>query len=226
LDKIILEINFPNVVIVDKKAHSNLRNITNGLKKFSFRGYDDPRKYDRKLFLEASDFVKRNLANQILQEARKIITRQNDKSSATIVLVDRGSAHEFYGSENSEIKMAGQQRRSIGNFDALARAVKQRHENVISTRLEEKPLAYQIALFQAADVIIGQHGAALANLIWARKGIDVVEIVPQDLGADVKDYFGSLARCLEQRYHPIQQFHSHGEVNIGEILRILDGILS
>jgi capsular polysaccharide biosynthesis protein len=97
---------------------------------------------------------------------------------------------------------------------------------VISTRLEEKPLAYQIALFQAADVIIGQHGAALANLIWARKGIDVVEIVPQDLEADVKDYFGSLARCLGQRYHPIQQFHRHGEVNIGEILCVLDEILS
>ena len=46
------------------------------------------------------------------------------------------------------------------------------------------PVAEQVALHQRADVIVGVHGAGLANVLWARPGCHVIEIVPIDVHLD------------------------------------------
>lgn len=47
-------------------------------------------------------------------------------------------------------------------------------------RLEESSLGQQATLFADADMVIGFHGAGLANLVFARPGTRVVEIVDRD----------------------------------------------
>ena len=42
------------------------------------------------------------------------------------------------------------------------------------------PFPKQVALHQRADVIIGVHGAGLANVLWARHGCHVVEVRQTD----------------------------------------------
>jgi capsular polysaccharide biosynthesis protein len=43
--------------------------------------------------------------------------------------------------------------------------------------LEQLGLVEQIALFQTVDVVIGQYGAALANVVWMRRGSHVFEFI-------------------------------------------------
>jgi capsular polysaccharide biosynthesis protein len=47
----------------------------------------------------------------------------------------------------------------------------------VPVAMEGRPLDEQAAVFAAADVIVGVHGAALANLAFARPGTRVVELV-------------------------------------------------
>ena len=46
----------------------------------------------------------------------------------------------------------------------------------VSLTCEPNPSPNQVALHQRADVIIGVHGAGLANVLWARPGCHVVEV--------------------------------------------------
>jgi capsular polysaccharide biosynthesis protein len=50
---------------------------------------------------------------------------------------------------------------------------KQRFVSFDGTRMS---LLSQIALFSSARQLIGMHGAALANIVWAPEGVDVCEI--------------------------------------------------
>ena len=45
-------------------------------------------------------------------------------------------------------------------------------------------VAQQVEMHRRADVIIGVHGAGLANALWARSGCHLVEIVPVDVHLD------------------------------------------
>ncbi len=48
-------------------------------------------------------------------------------------------------------------------------------------RMDGLTVAEQAKLFAGADVIIGVHGAALTNLIFARKGAKLIELFPSDV---------------------------------------------
>ncbi len=45
--------------------------------------------------------------------------------------------------------------------------------------LEDRPWRDQVALFRAARVVVGLHGAGLSNLVFSAPGTRVVEIVPE-----------------------------------------------
>lgn len=51
----------------------------------------------------------------------------------------------------------------------------------VSVRMDGLTVAEQARMFAGADVFIGVHGAALTNLIFARKGAKVIELFPSDV---------------------------------------------
>ena len=64
----------------------------------------------------------------------------------------------------------------------------------------------QVALHQRAEVIVGVHGAGLANALWARRGCHVVEIVPVDVHLDFQcglTPFWYVAQLLRLRKHAL-----------------------
>lgn len=182
LDRIILELKFENLVIVDKMHLSRI--IASGdIHVDTLYGYDVPRFYNRAAFGKVSTYLNQRLFDEIRLE-RDHLKRafdENQKSSSPtlkISLIDRGPAHEFYNSALAERKMAGNQRRSVKNFDDLVSTLNSKGFNALKFYLEEKPLSFQMALFQTADIVIAQHGASLSNLIWAHDRLSVVEIMP------------------------------------------------
>jgi len=69
----------------------------------------------------------------------------------------------------------------------------------VSIRPEEYGLAEQAQLFDSAQVVVAQHGAALANLIYMRDGA-VIEIFSS---SDTPQYYGQCARTLGLQYERI-----------------------
>jgi capsular polysaccharide biosynthesis protein len=67
--------------------------------------------------------------------------------------------------------------RRIPNESALIAALRERGFEIV--RPEDRHLTRQIALFQAADMVVGQLGAGLANIAFCRPGAVVYEIVPE-----------------------------------------------
>ncbi|MFB0873902.1 MULTISPECIES: DUF563 domain-containing protein [unclassified Sphingobium] len=72
-------------------------------------------------------------------------------------------------------------RRPMQNEAALQAAMAARGFTVCV--LSELPLWEQVALFHHADVIIGPHGAGLANMVFTRPETRVVELIPIVAGA-------------------------------------------
>jgi capsular polysaccharide biosynthesis protein len=46
--------------------------------------------------------------------------------------------------------------------------------------LDHMPIEERIRLFQEADIVVGAHGAELANLLFSPPGTKVIELMPND----------------------------------------------
>ncbi len=69
-------------------------------------------------------------------------------------------------------------KRSVADEHRLDRVL---HEHGFETHaMEEYPLQRQAQLIHDAATIVAVHGAGLANLMFARRGTNVIEIVPRD----------------------------------------------
>ena len=185
------------------------------------QGFDDPVQYDRYKFRRAKEAL---LNIDKVQSELTWISHHWPSGDARILLIQRGPSHPFYHSERSENKGSGQERRSIANHGELYRALRQRHVGCLNIMTEGLTLARQIALFSSADVIIAQHGAALANAIWAQPTATVIEILPPKWHSHY-DFFYNLSRCLGLRYRRVWQEDDHGDVDVGEITQITTKII-
>lgn len=59
------------------------------------------------------------------------------------------------------------------------------------------PFKQQAELFRSADIIVGPHGAALANLIFCRPGTRVLEFFPADY---IDDCYLRISKAMELRH--------------------------
>lgn len=222
----------PDVIIIDKKAHEVIafksyaaRQKMKNLVFDRIEGYDHPDSYDFDDFSRAKRILKKQLSSKI--EAAKV---EFDKSRLVqscplkIVLIYRQPPDPFYTLGSAEIKGAGSSRRSIQNFEQLSESLSTHFDYVIVTALENTSLAYQIALFEHADVIVGQHGAALANTIWCRPNTKLVEIYPCDLPTKIHEgmYFKKLAEKMQMDYCAVNQEGRHSSVSISDVISAID----
>ena len=67
-------------------------------------------------------------------------------------------------------------------------------------QLSKMPFASQISLFAGADIVVGPHGAGLANLVFCKKGTRVIELQP---ARDRRKMFQNISRVRELDYHAV-----------------------
>ncbi len=111
---------------------------------------------------------------------------------------------------------SGSDRRSIPNLADLAAALGSAGEVRVEA-MEGLTLPEQMRIFRWADVVVAQHGAALANLIWTRKGTRLVEIVTPDKANVLPGYYEALG--LEVAH--VTQDDGHAVVDVDAVL---DGV--
>jgi hypothetical protein len=218
LDGIFHELDYEKLTILDKAEHAAMAHRP-GLRAMSVAGYDIPAIYDADVFRQAVQCIWARLGGEIDDEKTRI---QAGLAPGTpvVLLINRGKPHEFYMSDKAEIRKAGRVRRSIRNFGELEKTLRGSFKNLLVEILEEKSFAQEIALLQLADVVIGQYGAGLANLIFARNGIDVFEITHLRENKFIRNenYFGRICESYGQRHYLIDQTGTHGVADVAQLM--------
>jgi hypothetical protein len=220
MDEHLLQLRLPGLEIIAPDRHAAIGQAaqSHGLLVMEIEGRDNPRRYSPAVFRRVKDLVLYAYAQEILREREKI-DQGFHSSGPRILLITRLPPNEFYASAASEIKTSGAERRSIPNVDEIGECLQRHHYNTMVDSMEGRSLFYQVALFSSVDVIVCQHGAALANLIWARPGTDIIEVLPRDYDWSS---FERLANCLSLRYQRISQASLHAPVEPAGVIELLD----
>ena len=133
-----------------------------------------------------------------------------------ILVTDRGPAAAYYASDASENRTAGTDRRSIPNMAEIADALGAIGPVTFADAAALSPRE-QIEAFAGARVLVGQHGAGLANMIWMAPGTTVVEILPP-MGPSVWTLFSDLADAMGLRYARVLQESMHSPVAAADVV--------
>ena len=74
--------------------------------------------------------------------------------------------------------------------------------------MEELTFAEQIACFQNAEMIVGEHGAAFTNLLWCSPGCRVLELFPHNY---LNGCYEAISICLglDHRHHVFEADSGH-----------------
>jgi len=90
--------------------------------------------------------------------------------------------------------------------------------------LEKLPFLETVKLCREADIIVASHGAGLANLVWHKNEVKVVEIFPVGF---VNDCFARLCCILGLKYWPMwaRPKGMWGEVDLSELRDVMDKVL-
>lgn len=100
-------------------------------------------------------------------------------------------------------------RRGIANEDELANKLELAGFEVVVVRGSELSFSQQRELYGHASIVIGPHGANIANAMFSPKNAPVIEIVNDDVGVNVFWYMNLFNR-LGRRYH-LMNFTSNGD---------------
>ena len=172
-----------------------------------YLGNDNIFHYNQMAFSLAAEFAYDRLRDRIAI-ARQRLDKIWDADHEKILVIARGSPNKFYIERGES---TGSLRRAVPNLDVVTGCL----ENAVLVELEGMSLSEQIAHFSEADVVIAQHGAALANMIWCKKAALVMEIKPSYLvGGDV---FEVLTRTQGVNYCAVRQEHWHAPVSDPEM---------
>jgi len=104
--------------------------------------------------------------------------------------------------------MSGSMRRSIPNLRAAAESI----AGTTVVDLASWSPHEQVVRMQGTRVLVGQHGAGLAQMIWMPTGGTVIEVRPP-LPPQVENLFERLARVLGHSYRRIPQQSVHSPVD-------------
>ncbi len=185
LDRILRELAMPGLLLCERFSHSSIMETMarapwteiDKIKGFDFGLVPARRvRYDAEGVGLGMNFLRHRLAAAIDRSTSEIEAVW--KGHPRILLIERADPDPFYQSSLAQIKGTANQRRSIGNHAELAAVLAATYPGFRNLKLETLSLAEQAAWFGLTDILVAQHGAALSNILWMRRGTHVIEIDP------------------------------------------------
>jgi hypothetical protein len=170
-----------------------------------FHEWDDPRRFNRRAL--------RRVRKVILDRWGGSVSER--RSEKQITLLERRSSHQYYLTGSSDAYASGAEWRSIPNISDLGQNLKQFGAVQIVDPASMSP-AEQVKLLHSTDVLVGQHGAGLSNMLWMRPGTAVIEIQPPLL-TPVDLIFSSLASAMELDHRTVKQDGDHAPVSPADV---------
>lgn len=230
LSRIVREVEIPGLILCERQSHSMLlqgAEETGGqtIELFGLDCSPDLRNYDPDQFAEiaarATRYIRRRLGRRI--DALREELEANWLSTPRVMVIRRENPDPYYFSELAETKGGGITRRFIANVDELIAALNAGFEQTSTVSLEHQPLAEQIALFQTADIVVAQHGAALSNVIWMRPDTHVFEFLHNS--AD-HIYYQDLSSIFGVKHHLLAQETQSSSVDVDALMNAITSNLS
>lgn len=137
------------------------------------------------------------------------------------VLIVRGKSNPFYGSKASETAASGAKRRSIPNLTALTEAMREVTPNLHVVYLEEMTVVEKVRMFRDTDIVVGQMGAGLNNILWMPPGAALIEILSLDTIRRDFSAYANISHRMKVRHRRVIQESDHSEVPIPLLLDFL-----
>ncbi len=141
-----------------------------------------------------------------------------------VLLIERLPPNEYFA-KHAVKRGAGASRRSIPNHDELAEAIRSMIEAPFefhNVQLENMPFAEQVRLFDRAALVIGQHGAGLANCLWTRPGSQVVELTHNPSLA----HFQCISSAMGHQHFIHRTAGNHAPVDVNAIVALIRSSVS
>ena len=232
LDNILKYVNLTNVTILEQKEYDSLykkTHIEDNQFKMVIGGWDTFNVVDEHLAYPINNI--QYVASFLKEKLRKDIEAVSNTlpNEGYILMIQRGDPNALDGFDDSEKIRAGSLRRSIPNFINLVDKIIKQNYRVFPITLENKSLAWQIAAFSRAKVVVAQHGAGLSNIVFCLPGTSVIEILPKNMletNNKVSIIFRSLAKHLNFKYLYMKQEGRYKNVNKEELLGLIKDVTS
>lgn len=144
-------------------------------------------------------------------------------SEPQITVVDRGAPDPFYASGAAEIATAAAERRSIPNIADVAAPLRD-IGTVDVVDFAALPPGDQVDLAARTTVLVGQHGAGLANVVWMPAGSAVVEILPPVATRSIP-LFRALSLALGLEHRAVLQAGPHAPVDPARVRSAVADVL-
>ncbi len=147
-------------------------------------------------------------------------------SGQRVTVIDRLSSGSFNKTTAAEVPASGRDVRSTPNLSPLATALLEPMKDVQWGIVDAAgiPPQGQLELFSSTTLLVGQHGAGLANMVWMPPGGTVVEIEPPRPEYE-PPFFQNLAQACRHTYIRIDQEHDHAEISEREFHAALNHVL-
>lgn len=132
-----------------------------------------------------------------------------------VSILDRGPGDPFYFSPESEIDLSGSERRSVPN---LAECIDSIEPGISSEFFDAKSLSVreQVIRMARTRILVGQHGAGLANMVFMSPGGIIIEIQPP-LPGEVVELFKRLAHACGHTYVVVSQDSVHAPIDCAQL---------
>lgn len=176
-------------------------------------GWDDPTRFHR---ASLDTFVDAVLARTAVPEAaagRKRIT-----------VLDRAPSPDFYVSAKSETYSSGADWRSLPNTRAVAEALGGLGDVTLLDTAALTPQE-QVAALSRTDLLVAQHGAGLANMVWMPSGGAVLEIKPP-LMPTINEIFAYLAAARGLGHVAVDQADEHAPIDVAAVVDSAERLLA
>jgi hypothetical protein len=169
-------------------------------------GWDDPTRFHR---------------DSMDQFMRTVLTRidavePRPGSTKRITVLDRAPTPDFYLQETSEVFSSGSAFRSLPNTLEISRALEAHGKVTVIDTAAVSP-EEQVRALANTDLLVAQHGAGLANMVWMPPGSAVLEIKPP-LVPTVNEIFANLAACRELDHLAVDQVGVHTPIEVDSVI--------
>lgn len=146
----------------------------------------------------------------------------NNNITYDIVVIERkinkALSTEYYANNKytNIMKTSGKERRSILNHDDFFNHIKKMYQQkkVINVSLEFMSIFQQYHLFSNATLVIAQHGASLANILFMKENTYVIEIVSKN--KQKESWFTPISNVCNINHYEYVTEHDHVSIDLND----------
>jgi hypothetical protein len=169
-------------------------------------GWDDPTRFHR----DSMDHFVRTVLTRV--EAAE----PGPGSTKRITVLDRAPTPDFYLHVTSEVFSSGSAFRSLPNTQEISQALQAVGKVTLIDTASVSP-EDQVRVLANTDLLVAQHGAGLANMVWMPPGSAVLEIKPP-LVPTVNEIFANLAACRGLDHLAVDQVGEHTPIELDLVI--------